>query len=121
MLRRLFALVGTLAFALTILPTLPDSAPGATDCCNGIMCPMHKAEDHAANCNMDLNGSGAALKSCPVQAAVHYTATIVFVLLIPAGSYHEIVSGPATGLLPHFHSDADLRVDSPPPRLPLSS
>jgi hypothetical protein len=119
MVRRVIAVVGILALVVTLLPRMPGFASEAADCCNGIMCPMHKAENHAANCD-DMKGSGA-VKSCPVQAAVHYTATIVFVLLAPAALDHEIVSEPAMGLLPSLYSNTEFRVDSPPPRLPLSA
>jgi hypothetical protein len=111
MMRRLIAVVGTLALALTILPNVPDPNSGSA-CCNGIMCPLHSG--HPANC--DANGSGTALKSCPVQAAAHYTATIVFVLLAPAVLHQELVSEPAIAFLPNLHSDVEPSVDSPPPR-----
>ena len=118
--RRLIAAIGTLALVLTVLPVMPDSASWALDCCNGIMCPMHAAESHAANCDADRNGS-AALKPCPVQAAVHYMATIAFVLVAPMFLNHDFVIEPAIAFMPNFHSDAERQVDSPPPRLLLTA
>jgi len=111
--RRLIAVVGSLALMLTILPAMPDNTSGALDCCNGIMCPMHATETHE-KCGTDKS---AALGPCPVQAGTHYTATIVFVLLAPAVLYHELRSEPAIAFLPNLYSDAERRVDSPPPRL----
>lgn len=78
-----------------MLPSLPDLVSDAPDCCNGIMCPMHMAQDHGPNCDMSTKDSGAQLKQCPVQGAAHYTAMIAFVLLAPAGLYHDAASEPA--------------------------
>ena len=118
--RRLTAGVGTLALVLTILPAMPDSASSALDCCNRIMCPLHAPQTHALNCDMDGKDS-AALKPCPVHAAVHYTATIAFVLVTPAVLDHEFLIEPAMAFTPTLHSDAEGLVDSPPPRLPLTA
>jgi hypothetical protein len=121
MARRLIAVLGILALAVTIVPNVPDSASKALDCCNGIMCPMHAAQDIAPNCATDKNGSSAALKPCPVQAAVHFTAATVFVLRASMILYDDARSEPAIAFLLHFSPDAERRVDSPPPRLPLAT
>ena len=118
--RRLIAVVGILALAATIVPNKSDAASQGLDCCNGIMCPMHAAETHAANCDMDKNGL-AELKPCPVQAAAHYTAAIVFVLLAPMMLQDDDRSEPARVFLPNSSPNAECRVDSPPPRLPLTA
>ena len=119
--RRIIAVLGTLALAATVVPNGRDVASEAFDCCNGIMCPMHAAQTHAPNCDMDGKGSSAALKPCPVPMAVHYTATIVFVLRAPVILHHEVLSGPAPTITRNFYSDAARPVDSPPPRLPLTA
>jgi hypothetical protein len=121
MLQRVIAILGILALAVTIMPSLPDAASEALDCCNGIMCPMHAVETHAPDCGMDKNGSSAALKPCPLQAAVHFTAATVFMLRAPAVLHHDAASEPAIAFLPNFSPDAERRVDSPPPRLPLTA
>jgi hypothetical protein len=121
MTRRFIAALGILALAVTIVPAMPDAASGALECCNGIMCPMHAAESHAANCDMDKNGSSAALKPCPVQTAAHYTAAIVFVLPAPLILQNDAPRGLAIAFMPNFSPDAELRVESPPPRLPLTA
>jgi len=112
MMQRLIAAIGILTLTLTALPAMPDGAPVSLDCCNGIMCPMHAAETHE-NCS---TGNGAALRPCPAQGAVHYNATIVFVLSAPAVLYRDLVNVPAIAVLPSLHSEAELRVESPPPR-----
>jgi hypothetical protein len=121
MLRRLIAILGTLALVATLVPSLPDSVSEALECCNGVMCPMHPAQDNAPNCGMDGHGTNAALKPCPVQAAVHFTAATVFVLRAPAVLHHQVASEPAIAFLPSFYLDAERRIDSPPPRLPLTA
>ena len=121
MMRRAIAVLGTLALAVTLLPSMPESAFEALECCNGVTCPMHAAQVQQPNCDMDQNGSSAALKPCPVQAAVHYTAATVFVLLAPTILYHDVRSEPAIAFLPKFAPNAERRVDSPPPRLLLAS
>jgi hypothetical protein len=118
--RRFIAVVGILALAVAIAPSGLDATAEALDCCNGIMCPMHAAEAHVANCDMDRNGS-AALKPCPVQAAVHYTAAIIFVLLAPTILHDDAPSEPAVAFFLHPSPNAEHRVDSPPPRSPLTA
>ena len=112
--RRLIAVVGTLALVLPILRAMPESASGALDCCNGIMCPMHAAQTHAPNCDMDIHQP--ALRPCPVQEAVHYTQAIAFVLVAPVVLNQDLMIESAIAFLPNFYSDAERRVDSPPPR-----
>ena len=114
--RRLISVVGSLALMLTILPNLP--AAGVLDCCNGVMCPMH-SQALAPNCDMDTHA--LALKPCPAQAAVHYTATIAFVLIGPVVLNRDVVIEPVIMFVPSFYPDVERRVDSPPPRLPLSA
>ncbi len=121
MLRRLIALLGILALALTILPGIPYLASATPNCCNGIMCPMHEAQTHGMSCDMGANGTGCALKCLPDQRAGHYTATIVFVLFAPTTLQRLPASEPAIAFLPHLSPDALSFVDSPPPRLPLSA
>lgn len=117
MARKLIAVVATLALMLTILPNLP--ATEALDCCNGIMCPMHAAPH--LDCGMDIHGSSAQLKPCPVPAVAHYTAAHIFVLLAPLLLRDGAPSETAILLLKNLSSDAESRVDSPPPRLPLTA
>jgi hypothetical protein len=81
---------------------------------------MHAAQVHAPNCDMDKNSS-ATLKPCPVQASVHYTAAIVFVLVAPTTLHDDAPSEPAIAFLPQRSANAERRVDSPPPRLPLTA
>jgi hypothetical protein len=120
MVRRVIAVLGILALAVTTVPSVPDAASEALDCCNGIMCPMHAPQDNPPNCGLDRNGS-SALKPCPVQAAAHYTAAIVFVLLAPMILHDDVRSEPAIAFLPNFSPDAEGRVESPPPRFPLTA
>ena len=112
MCRRLIAVVGSLALMLTILPNVPGTE--ALDCCNGVMCPMHAPQVHAPNCDMDTHAP--VLKPCPVQASVHFTASIAFVLVAPLVLNHDLAIEPASPFLPSFYSDVQRRVDSPPPR-----
>jgi hypothetical protein len=116
MVRRVISVLAILALALTIAPGGLDSTSLALDCCNGIMCPMHAVQAHAPSCDMDEKGS--ALRPCPVQTAAHYTGAIVFVLLAPTTSHGDARSEAVIAFLPNFSSDAEIRVDSPPPRLP---
>ena len=117
--RRIISVVGILALALVLVPSGPDSIRSvALDCCDGIMCPMHAKQVHAPNCDIKNNGS-AALKPCPAQAATHYTASIVFVLVAPMTLHNDAPSEPAIAFFPHLSANAELRIDSPPPRLPL--
>jgi hypothetical protein len=115
--RKLIAVVAALALMLTILPNLP--ATEALDCCNGIMCPMHAAPH--VDCAMDGHGSSAQLKTCPAPAVVHYTAANIFVLLTPLVLRDGAPSEPAILVVKNLSSDAEPRVDSPPPRLPLTA
>lgn len=117
--RRFIAVLAILALAVTILPGIPNLASAVPDCCKGMMCPMHQA--HGSSCDMGSNGSGCALKCLPGQLVGHYTATIVFVLFAPMTLQRIAESEPALAFLPHLSPDAFSRVDSPPPRLPLSA
>ena len=119
--QRFFAIIGIVALALTILPSLPASTAGALECCNGVMCPMHPPQKHASNCDMDGKGSGAALQSCPVQAAVHYSAMTVFVLSAPLILQSDTATEPSSAFQPRFSPDAERRIESPPPRFPLAA
>src|SRR5690349_7457255 len=114
--QRFFAIIGIVALALTILPSLPDATAGALECCNGVMCPMHPPpQKHASNCDMDGKGSGAALQSCPVQATVHYTAMTVFALSAPLILQDDATTEPLSAFQPRFSPDAEGRMESPPP------
>jgi hypothetical protein len=121
MVRRSIAVLAILALAATIVPSGLEAAAAALACCNGIMCPMHAAQTHAPDCGMDMKGSSAELKPCPVQAAAHYTAAVVFMLLAPTILHNDAQSTSAIAFVPNFSPDAELRVDSPPPRLPLTA
>jgi len=111
--RRLTAVVGSLALILTILPNLP--AADVLDCCSGIMCPMHAAPH--VDCGIDLHGSDARLKPCPVPVASHYTVATIFVLLNPVALHDGAPSEPLNLFQANFSPDAEQCVDSPPPRL----
>lgn len=67
---------------------------------------------------MDHDRTSAALQPCPVQASVHYTAAIVFVLLAPMILQNDAPSEPASAFLLNFSPNAEHRVEAPPPRLP---
>lgn len=121
MARRLIAVLGILGLTLTVLPGIPNLASATPNCCNGIMCPMHEAQPNAPSCDMGAKGSGCALKCLPGQPASHYTASIVFALFAPTTLQRLPASEPAIAFLPHLSPDALPRVDSPPPRLPLSA
>jgi hypothetical protein len=116
MVRRLTALIGAVALVLTIMPNVPSTNMSLPDCCNGVICPMRSA--HQVVCDMD--DSGTALKSCPAQA-IHYTAAIDFVLLAPTVLYRNGGREPVISFLGNFHSNAERRVDSPPPRSLLTA
>jgi hypothetical protein len=116
MARKLIAVVATLALMLTILPNMPASE--ALECCNGIMCPMHAAPH--VDCATD-HGSSTQLKPCPVPAVAHYTATSIFVLLAPLVLRDGAPSEPAILLLKNLSSEVEPRIDSPPPRFPLTA
>jgi hypothetical protein len=105
--RKLIALLATLALMLAILPNIP--ATEILDCCNGIMCPMHAAPH--LDCGMDVHGSSAQLKPCPVPAIAHYTGANIFVLLAPFVLRDGATSEPAILLLKNLSSDAERRVD----------
>jgi hypothetical protein len=115
MVRRLTALIGTVALVLTIMPNVPSTNLSLPDCCNGVVCPMRSA--HQVVCDMDDSGT---LKSCPAQA-IHYTAAIDFVLLAPTLLYHSGGGEPVISCLGYFHSNAERPVDSPPPRLLMTA
>jgi len=117
MARKLIAAVTTLALMLAILPNMP--ATEALDCCSGVMCPMHAAPH--LDCAMDVHGSGAQLKPCPVPAVAHYTAANIFVLLAPLVFSDSAPNGAAISLVKNLSSDAELCVESPPPRLSLAA
>ena len=121
MARRSIAVLAILALAATLVPSGLEAAAEALECCNGIMCPMHEPPTHAANCDMQGKGPSAELKPCPVQAAAHYMAAIVFVLPAPTILHDDARSEPAIAFLASFSADAQRRVDSPPPRLPLTA
>jgi hypothetical protein len=112
--RRLTAVLGILALAVTIVPS--ELAANALDCCNGTMCPMHPAQSREQSCDMDQHHPSAVLKPCPVQAAVHYTGAIIFVLLAPPILPHDLRSEPAVAFFPNFSPDPERRIESPPPR-----
>jgi hypothetical protein len=118
--QRFAAIIGILALAMTIMPSLPEALAGAPECCNGVMCPMHLAQKRAPNCDMDGKDSSAALQSCPVQAAVHYTAMTVFVLSAPLILQSDTATEASTPFQPRFSPDAERRIESPPPRFPIS-
>ena len=120
MIRRFIAVFGMLALATAILPAMPESALAVLECCNGIMCPMHAAQARHPDCDMDTKSSGASLKPCPAPAG-HYTAAVSFVLLSPMILHDDARSEPAHAFLPRFFPEAQLRVDSPPPRLLLTA
>jgi hypothetical protein len=118
--RRFVAVIGVLALALTIAPSGLDSTSLALECCNGVMCPMHAERHEAPSCDMGGKPS-AALQPCPVPAAVHYTAAIVFALSAPLILQGDSRSEPSIPFLPSFFLDAERRMESPPPRLLLTT
>jgi hypothetical protein len=118
--QRFVAIIGVLALALTIAPSGLDSTSLALDCCNGVMCPMHAEKHEAPSC--DMGGKPiAALQPCPVPAAVHYTAAIVFALSAPLILQSDSRSEPSIPFLPSFFLNAERRMESPPPRLLLTA
>jgi len=121
MLRRIISVLAILALALTIAPSGLDAASLALDCCNGIMCPMHPAQVHPPNCDMSGNGPPAALRPCPVQNPAHYTGAVVFVPPTPTVLHHHTQTEPAFAFFPTLSPSAERRMDSPPPRLPLTA
>jgi hypothetical protein len=118
--RRFVAVIGVLTLALTIVPSGFDSASLALDCCNGVMCPMHAEKHEPPSCDMGGKPS-AAVKPCPVQAAAHYTAAIVFALSAPLILQSDSRSEPSIAFLPSFLSDAERCIESPPPRRLLTA
>jgi hypothetical protein len=118
--RRFVAVIGVLALALTIAPSGLDSTSLGLDCCNGVMCPMHADKHEPPNCDMSRNPS-AAVKPCPVQAPAHYTAAIVFALYAPLILQSDCPSEPSVAFVLSFFSDAERRMESPPPRLLLAA
>ena len=118
--QRFVAIIGVLTLALTIVPTGLDSSSLALDCCNGVMCPMHAEKYEPPSCDMGGNQS-AALKPCPVQAGVHYTSAVVFVLSTPVVLHTDSPSESYAAFLPSFFPNAERRIESPPPRLLLTA
>jgi hypothetical protein len=118
--RRFVAVIGVLALALTIAPSGLDSTSLGLDCCNGVMCPMHADKHEPPNCDMSGKPS-AAVKPCPVQAPAHYTAAIVFALYAPLILQSDCPSEPSVAFVLSFFSDAERRMESPPPRLLLAA
>ena len=112
--RRLTAILGILALAITIVPS--GLATSALDCCSGTMCPMHPVQRHEENCSMDH--PSAAVQPCPVQGVAHFTGAIVFVLLAPTILQNDSPTEPAIAFLAKFSPDAERRVEAPPPRVP---
>jgi hypothetical protein len=120
MARRLIAVLGILALAMTFLTSVSTLASAEPNCCNGIMCPMHEAQSHPS-CDMGANGSGCALKCLPGQPVSRFVATIVFALFAPVTLQHDFACERAIEFLAHLSPDALPRVDSPPPRFLLSA
>lgn len=118
--RRFVAVIGVLALALTIAPSGLDSTSLALECCNGVMCPMHAEKREAPSCDMGGKPS-AALKPCPIQSAVHYTAAIVFALSAPLILQSDSPSEPSIAFLPSFFPNAERCIESPPPRFLLTA
>ena len=58
--RRFIATLGSLALALTLLPSGIAGTP--LDCCSGTMCPMHPPQTRDASCGMDHNRPSANLE-----------------------------------------------------------
>lgn len=114
--QRFVAIIAVLTLAVTIVPTGLDPSSVALECCNGVMCPMHAEKHESPSCDMGGNQS-AALKPCPVQAVVHYTTAVVFVLSTPVVLHSDSPSEPSIAFLPSFFPDAERRMESPPPRL----
>src|SRR5690348_12645348 len=114
MVRRSIAILAILALAATLAPSGLEAAAEALACCNGIMCPMHAVRIHAPDCAMNMKGSNAELKPCPVQAAAHYTATVVFVLRAPTILHDDARTESVIAFFPNLSPDVQRRVDSPP-------
>jgi hypothetical protein len=112
--RRLTAILGIVALAITIVPS--GLGANALDCCNGTMCPMHPAPVHETSCSMDQHHPSAALQPCPRQSDARYTGALVFVSLAPTILHNDSSSEPAVAFLAHSSPDAERRVESPPPR-----
>jgi hypothetical protein len=117
--RRFVAVIGVFA-ALTLVPSGFDSTSLTLDCCNGVMCPMRAEKPEPPSCDMGGNPS-ATLKPCPVQAAAHYTAAIVFVLSAALILQSNCPSEPSIAFVPSFLPDAERPIESPPPRLLLTA
>ena len=117
MLRRLISVIGMLALTLAYLPAAmgglsPASAP---DCCNGVMCPMHRMAGAHTECDGVAGRSGASLQSCPDNAQ-RYTVALSFVRVAPSVLLTECVVSPATVFVSRVPLSADLGVTPPPPR-----
>lgn len=78
---------------------------------------MHPVYSREQTCDMDHHQPSTVLKPCPVQATVHYTAAIVFVLPAPTVLDRDLHSEPAIAFFRNLSPEAELRVESPPPRL----
>lgn len=117
MVRRLIAVVGILALVVAYLPAAMGdvSAAKKLDCCNGVMCPMHRMAGTHTECDGDTSHPGASLQSCPDNSQ-RYTAALAFVRVAPSFFLAERVVSPAVAFVSRVPLNADLGVLLPPPR-----
>ncbi len=127
MVRRFISVLAMLVMATSLMAGTGESlAPGAPDCCNGTMCPMHRPMNsspmnrkgsQAAGCDMDM--SHPALQSCPDHAP-HYAPSLAFVCSAPLTLFAEPAVERAPVFTPGSGPCATAGIDSPPPRLSAS-
>jgi hypothetical protein len=116
MAKRFISLLAVFAL-LTTLAVGPAAnlAAKTTDCCNGLMCPMHH-KGASDECGMDKNQMGPMLQSCPTHE-LQYTASLIFVCIVPVVLCAELTTEPAAVFAPAKAADVSAVVDPPPPRL----
>ena len=110
-------MLGMLAMLIAYLPGVVagSSAKPLPDCCNGVMCPMHKmAGDHVI-CGVDLQHRDGAFQSCP-DLSQHYTPALAFLRIAPAVFFSQRVLDSAATLAPQVAAKVDAEVPYPPPR-----
>jgi hypothetical protein len=81
--RRILAVVAMLTFSLAYLSAEAVGLAAATpECCSAGMCPMHRMNSHAPNCDTDMSHPGSQLQSCPSHS-VRYAGLPDFIRVAP--------------------------------------
>ena len=118
MARRLFAILAVVAMVIAYLPGVlnASSASHLPDCCNGVMCPMHRVAAGQVDCGTGGGRRDGQLKSC-ADLSQHYAATLVFLRTAPALIWLENLLQSAPMVRSSVAAKTEAEVPYPPPRL----